>query len=254
MRKPTSRALALHQSLWRRANAYGGQFPFSTQLLTLNYLLYSPTDAATVSLETYPLDSVVTPTLAKLQNTLLLIYMSLNLGIFIMSLGLAWSPKVNVLACCELLFAKSANWWSISQNNIFPKINIWRDIRKRWTWKKLDRLQEILKDNYNLNSLSGLSRTTVSQALRTFVWCLIEKLTRNDGPFPYTRHAYFTAEWWRFIHMIIQSDIQSSFNSYFRQSVSQPLKRFIRESIIPFIRFVLIAFALDNVLYCDSSF
>ena len=42
------------QSFWRRANArkvsfftlYGGQFTFSTQLLTLNYLLYSPTDAA----------------------------------------------------------------------------------------------------------------------------------------------------------------------------------------------------------------
>ena len=41
-------------SLWRRANArnvsfftlYGGQFMFSTQLLKLNYLLYSPTDAA----------------------------------------------------------------------------------------------------------------------------------------------------------------------------------------------------------------
>ena len=44
----------LLQSLWRRANArnvsffilYGGQFTFSTQLLTLNYLLYSPTYAA----------------------------------------------------------------------------------------------------------------------------------------------------------------------------------------------------------------
>ena len=43
------------RSLWRRANTrkvsfftlYGGQFTFSTQLLTLNYLLYSPTDAAT---------------------------------------------------------------------------------------------------------------------------------------------------------------------------------------------------------------
>ena len=42
------------QSLWRRANArnvsfftlYGGQFTFSTQLLTLNYLLYSPTGVA----------------------------------------------------------------------------------------------------------------------------------------------------------------------------------------------------------------
>ena len=41
------------KSLWRRTNARnvsyftlcGGQFTFSTQLLTLNYLLYSPTDA-----------------------------------------------------------------------------------------------------------------------------------------------------------------------------------------------------------------
>ena len=41
------------QSLWRRVDArnvsfftlYGGQSTFSTQLLTLNYLLYSPTDA-----------------------------------------------------------------------------------------------------------------------------------------------------------------------------------------------------------------
>ena len=46
------------QSLRRRANArnvsfftlYGGLFTFSTQLLTLNYLLYSPTDAAPQSL------------------------------------------------------------------------------------------------------------------------------------------------------------------------------------------------------------
>ena len=36
---------------------YGGQLTFSTQLLTLNYLLYSPTNAAPVSLETYPLYS-----------------------------------------------------------------------------------------------------------------------------------------------------------------------------------------------------
>ena len=27
-------------------NLYGGQFKFSTQLLTVSYLLYSPTDAA----------------------------------------------------------------------------------------------------------------------------------------------------------------------------------------------------------------
>ena len=48
---------------WTKANArnvsfftlYGGQFTFSTQLLTLNYLLYSPTDAVPVSLETYTL-------------------------------------------------------------------------------------------------------------------------------------------------------------------------------------------------------
>ena len=47
------------QSLWRRANAqnvsfftlYGGQFTFSTELWTLNYLLYSSTDAAPLFLE-----------------------------------------------------------------------------------------------------------------------------------------------------------------------------------------------------------
>ena len=52
----------LSQSHWRRANArnasfftlHGGQFTFSTQLLTPNHLLYSPTDAAPVSLETHP--------------------------------------------------------------------------------------------------------------------------------------------------------------------------------------------------------
>ena len=51
--KPTHTSQFL-QSLWQRANArnvslltlYGGQFTFSTQLLTLNYLLYSPADAA----------------------------------------------------------------------------------------------------------------------------------------------------------------------------------------------------------------
>ena len=47
VKKLTFWALALRQSLWRRANArnvsfftlYGGQFTFSTQLLTLNYIV-----------------------------------------------------------------------------------------------------------------------------------------------------------------------------------------------------------------------
>ena len=51
--KPTHNPKFL-QSLWRKAYArnvsfftlYGGQLTFSTQLLTLNYLLYSTTDAA----------------------------------------------------------------------------------------------------------------------------------------------------------------------------------------------------------------
>ena len=57
------RELALCQSDQQRANAqnvslftlYTGQFMFSTQMFTLTYLLYFPTDA--VSLETYPLYS-----------------------------------------------------------------------------------------------------------------------------------------------------------------------------------------------------
>ena len=57
------RELALCQSDQQRANAQNvslftlssGQFMFSTQMFTLNYLLYFPTDA--VSLETYPLYS-----------------------------------------------------------------------------------------------------------------------------------------------------------------------------------------------------
>ena len=57
------RELALCQSDQQRVNAqnvslftlYSGQFMFSTQMFTLNYLLYFPTDA--VSLETYPLYS-----------------------------------------------------------------------------------------------------------------------------------------------------------------------------------------------------
>ena len=48
MKKLTFRSFALRPSLWWRANArnvsfftlYGGQFTFSTQLLTLNYLLF----------------------------------------------------------------------------------------------------------------------------------------------------------------------------------------------------------------------
>ena len=57
------RELAPCQSDQQRANAqnislftlYSGQFKFSTQMFTLTYLLYFPTDA--VSLETYPLYS-----------------------------------------------------------------------------------------------------------------------------------------------------------------------------------------------------
>ena len=57
------RELALCQSDQQRANAqnvslftlYSGQFMFSTQMFTLTYLLYFPTDA--VSLETHPLYS-----------------------------------------------------------------------------------------------------------------------------------------------------------------------------------------------------
>ena len=61
---PRLRGFLPFQSLWRRANArnvsfftlYGGQFTFSTQLLTLTKLpaILSQRRSATVSLETYP--------------------------------------------------------------------------------------------------------------------------------------------------------------------------------------------------------
>ena len=47
VKKLTFRALALRHSDWRNCGlcvGYGGQFTFSTQVLTLNYLLYHLTD------------------------------------------------------------------------------------------------------------------------------------------------------------------------------------------------------------------
>ena len=61
----TFRALALRQSLWRRANVrnvsfvslYGGQFTLSSQLMILNYPILSHRRRNAISLETYPLYS-----------------------------------------------------------------------------------------------------------------------------------------------------------------------------------------------------
>ena len=50
---PSDEGLTLETAAFE--SLYGGQFTLSTQLIKLNYLVLLPTDAAPVSLETYPL-------------------------------------------------------------------------------------------------------------------------------------------------------------------------------------------------------
>ena len=68
---------------------------------------------------------------------------------------------------------------------------------------------------------------------------------------------------WMFIHSTIQLDmantgknsiVRCSFNQFATQVPHSWVNDYIAESKTAIIHFVLIAFALDNVLYFDSSF
>ena len=74
----------------------------------------------------------------------------------------------------NLIIFEFANLWldALNEGQVYPWVHRWRLI--------------LLVHIYTTHTLFRLSSGKVSQdyhLLRTFVWCLMEKLTRNNGPF-----------------------------------------------------------------------
>ena len=84
-----------------------------------------------------------------------------------------WFKWVTAIRMSLIIF-EFANLWldALDEGQVYPWVHRWRLI--------------LLVHIYTTHTLFRLSSGKVSQnylLLRTFVWCLMEKLTRNNGPF-----------------------------------------------------------------------
>ena len=84
-----------------------------------------------------------------------------------------WFKWVTAIRITLIIF-EFANLWldALNEGQVYPWVHRWRLI--------------LLVHIYTTHTLFRLSSGKVSQdyhLLRTFVWCLMEKLTRNNGPF-----------------------------------------------------------------------
>ena len=84
-----------------------------------------------------------------------------------------WFKWVTAIRITLIVF-EFVNLWldALNEGQVYPWVHRWRLI--------------LLVHIYTTHTLFHLSSGKVSQdyhLLRTFVWCLMEKLTRNNGPF-----------------------------------------------------------------------